>query len=92
MSERDLERQVVELARLLGWHRYHPLQSRGSEPGWPDETLVRGSRLIFAELKSEGGRLSPAQTHWLELLGAVETVEVELWRPQDFDRIVQALR
>jgi hypothetical protein len=37
---------------------FHPRYSLGSEPGWPDLTLVRrrDRRLIFAELKSREGR------------------------------------
>jgi len=49
---------------------YHPHYSLGSEPGWPDLTLVRrrDRRLIFAELKSEKGVLSARQAEVLELL------------------------
>lgn len=52
---------------------FHPRYSLGSEPGWPDLTLIRASdrRLVFAELKAEAGRLSPRQAEVLELLRTV---------------------
>lgn len=96
MTERDLQRNVVQLARDLGWGVsqaaatkvaaeaesygqpvppldglvFHPRYSMGSEPGWPDLTLIRrrDQRLIFAELKTEKGRLHPRQEAVLELL------------------------
>ncbi len=52
---------------------FHPRYSLGSEPGWPDLTLVRrrDRRLLFAELKSERGALSQRQAEVLELLGTL---------------------
>lgn len=74
---------------------YHTHDSRKSRVGFPDLTLVRGSRLIFAELKgdTEYGRRGPTlgQRQWLAALEAVPNVEVHLWRPQDFDRVVELL-
>jgi len=35
-------RQVIDLARLLGWDFiYHPQLSKWSEKGWPDLFLAR---------------------------------------------------
>jgi len=52
---------------------YHPRYSLGSEPGWPDLTLMRrrDRRLVFAELKTEKGRLSDRQLEVMALLGAI---------------------
>ena len=49
-----------------------------------------GARLIFAELKSDAGRLRPDQADWLADL-APTGAEVYVWRPADFDRIVEVL-
>jgi len=101
MTERDLQRNVIQLARDLGWGVtqsaakriateasqfgvpvppldgliFHPHYSLGSEPGWPDLTLIRrrDHRLIFAELKTEKGRLSERQEQVLELLSSIAT-------------------
>jgi len=63
---------------------FHPRYSLGSEPGFPDLTLVRrrDRRLIFAELKSEKGYLSSRQAEVLELLEEVGCT-VHVWRPSD---------
>lgn len=55
---------------------FHPQYSLGSEPGWPDLTLIRrrDRRLIFAELKSQKGQLSPRQA---EVLGLLRELELE---------------
>jgi hypothetical protein len=54
----------------------------GDGKGWPDLTLVRGDRLIFAELKSTEGKLTDDQVEWLTMLGNVGTVAI--WRPCDW--------
>jgi hypothetical protein len=72
--------------------------------GWPDLVLVRighsgwvrvgyDRRLIFAELKREGGQLTADQERVLDVLrslvrdlceeGASTQVEVHVWRPSD---------
>lgn len=92
LSERDFQRQVLDLAGILGWTAYHPMLSKWSERGWPDLAMVRPPRLVFAELKSEHGRPTPHQERWLALLGACTGVEVFLWRPSDLGRIAEVLR
>jgi len=83
---------VRDAARTGHWLDYHPLRSEGSEAGWPDLALVRPPRLILAELKSESGRLSRPQRHWLDLLGQVTgPPEVYLWRPADRPEIERLL-
>jgi hypothetical protein len=74
---------VVELAGLQGWLCYHPPDNvpvtarsgrkyvQNVQAGYPDLTLVRGVRLIFAELKAEKGRVSEAQETWLDCLRRV---------------------
>ncbi len=86
---------------------FHPHYSLGSEPGWPDLTLIRrrDRRLIFAELKAEKGVLSPRQAEVLELLQAClgstcptrphphdQCVGIYVWRPSDLDAIAEVLR
>jgi hypothetical protein len=58
--------------------------------GYPDLTLWRDDRLIFAELKRENGRLSPAQEAVLADLRKTNA-EVYVWRPSDWADIAQAL-
>ena len=97
MSEREFQDgHVVPLAVSCGWIYYHTHDSRRSPGGFPDLVLVRGGKLIFAELKSEKGRVSAAQKVWLAALKVVadlpgSPVEVWLWRPSDWHDIVRRL-
>ncbi|MCC6483322.1 MAG: hypothetical protein IT209_00620 [Armatimonadetes bacterium] len=64
LTEKQWMRQVVDLAKTLGWSTYHPYLSIYSAKGWPDLALWR-ERLILAELKTSNGRLSPSQVERL---------------------------
>jgi hypothetical protein len=91
LTEKAFQAQVVDLATAYGFRHFHPLRMRGSDPGWPDLTLVRPPRLIFAELKVGRNRLTPAQEEWIALLDGCYSVEAYIWRPEDFDEIVRVL-
>jgi VRR-NUC domain len=92
VSERDLTGYLADLARTFRWRRYHTWSSKHSPAGFPDEVLLRPPRLVFAELKSERGRLKPDQEAWLEELRQMPGVEVYVWRPADMDEIAKVLR
>ena len=88
-TEKDFQAQVVELAQDMGWLVYHPYDSRNSQKGYPDLTMVRKERVIWAELKSEYGTVTSVQQKWLN---ALPRGQVFVWRPSDWDTIVEALR
>jgi len=102
MTEREWQRQVLDLAAIYGWRVAHfrpartargwrtPVQGDGA--GFPDLVLVRGPELVFVELKAARGRPTTAQREWLDALDQVPGVRVELWRPDDFDRVHDVLR
>jgi hypothetical protein len=90
ISEKAWQAQVEQIARGAGWLIYHTHDSRRSNPGFPDLVLVKGPRLIFAELKTHTGRISPDQRRWLDALGAA-SAEVYVWRPADQDEVLAAL-
>lgn len=92
ITESELQGFVTTLARLHGWLAYHTHDSRRSEAGFPDLTMVRGNRIIFAELKSEKGRVTPAQQKWLDAISASSGAESYVWRPSDLDTIDDVLR
>lgn len=94
MTEKDLQRAVVQLAEVYGYRRsYHTYDSRRSAKGFPDLVLVGRGRVIFAELKSERGKVSPEQQGWLEDLGEIGgNVHAYLWRPSDLEQIPEALK
>ncbi len=91
LSEAEFSRLVAEIARLGGFRSYHPYSSRKSEHGFPDWTLAKPGRLIFAELKTESGKVRPEQLAWLDLLATVPGVEAYLWRPSQLDEIAETL-
>lgn len=90
-SEKDLQDKIIKLARLLGWRVYHTYDSRRSAHGFPDLVLVRRGRLIFAELKTDKGRITRDQQVWLNDLVAT-AAEPYVWRPRDWDQIVETLK
>jgi 5-methylcytosine-specific restriction endonuclease McrA len=91
ITEAEFQRQVVELARLLGWWTYHTHDSRQSNAGFPDLVLIRSDRIVFAELKSRRGKVRPEQQLVLDLLARVPGVESYLWRPADWDCLLEIL-
>jgi hypothetical protein len=79
--EYQLQSQIAQLAHLLGWETVafrpamtkHGMRTPGTgsmAKGWPDMTLVHPEkqRLIFAELKSNVGRLRPDQERVIGVL------------------------
>ena len=91
-SEKDFQQAVRDYARLTGWLDFCHWTSIRSPAGFPDLTLVRPPRVVFAELKSERGRLTAAQSETLAALSNCPGVESYLWRPSDWDAITEILR
>jgi hypothetical protein len=91
VSERRFQETVIELAEWRGWRVFHPWSSIHSAAGYPDLTLVRQGRLVFAELKSEKGKVTPEQERWMAALSGVPAVDVFVWRPSDWAEIEEVL-
>ena len=94
VTENELQRAIIEAARLLGWRLCHFRTARTlngwrtpieGHPGFPDLVLLRPPRLIFAELKGKRGRVDFEQATWLNGLNEVPGVEQYLWRPADWE-------
>jgi len=92
VTEKQLQSDIIRIARAAGWKVYHTHDSRRSEYGYPDLTMVRRGRLIFAEIKRELGKPTPEQSEWLEALSVVPRIEVFIWRPQDWTEIEGVLK
>lgn len=101
ITEEKFLEQIISLARIYGWKVAHfrPAMTKwgwrtavsGDGKGFPDCVLVKTGRMIFAELKSDTGKLSPEQVEWLRILGLKMGIEVYIWRPSDFNDIVGIL-
>lgn len=89
VTEKEWQRQVVDLLGWNGWASYHTYDSRRSNPGFPDIFAIHietGDRLA-AELKTEEGRVSPAQEWWLNLF-ELAGIDCYVWRPSDVDKVI----
>lgn len=91
VAEKDWQAQIVDYASLRGWWVYHPHDSRRSTAGWLDLTMIRPPRIVFAELKTERGRVTREQKAMIARLGLCDA-EVFLWRPSDWAEVEQVLR
>ena len=89
-DEAEFQADVIHRAKELGWRVYHTHDSRKSEAGFPDLKMVRAGVLVFAELKTDKGKLSAPQASWGEDLAATRA-EYYVWRPNDWPLIEEVL-
>lgn len=90
LTEKAWQQLVVDAARLHGWHVHHHFDSRRSEPGFPDLVLTRPPEAIFVELKTDTGKVTPAQIAYLDRLRRC-ALETHIWRPADQARAFSRL-
>lgn len=105
-SEADFQAQVIELARHYRWRCAHfrgvrvqrkdgsvyyqtPVQAQGK--GFPDLVLLKGARLLVAELKIPPNTVTPEQAEWLDAFRAVPGAMVCTWTPADWLAIERIL-
>lgn len=92
MREDALQALIVQAARTHGVMNYHTFDSRRSVAGFPDLVLLGRSGILYRELKTETGRISPDQERWLCALREAGE-DADVWRPSDWpDRIVSEIR
>lgn len=91
ITEADLQADVMKLARVAGWRRYHTRDSRRSHHGFPDLVLVRKGVLVFLELKAEDGIVTDDQQAWLLELQQVPGVVARIMRPSDWNDVERVL-
>lgn len=89
MNETQLRENIRDAAVKLGWLVYFTWNSLHSPKGFPDMVMVRDGELIFAELKSDKGKLTPDQELWKGALEIVESMNFHvayfIWRPEDWN-------
>lgn len=101
MRESTFARQIEYLLELGGWRwcHYEPaVRQSGSwatalrgDRGEPDYRAVRTGRLIFVEIKGDGGRLSSDQKAWIQELREAN-IETHVWYPDDIETAKEILR
>lgn len=95
MTEKAWQQVILDAARWLGYECYHTAFSLKSSPGFPDLVCAHAGpppRLVAIEVKSERGRVTPAQARWIALFDAVPGVTAMVARPSDWDRVEAALK
>ncbi len=60
VSEKAFRGVTIGRAAWFDWRHCHILSNADSAPGFTDFVLTRDGQLIFDELKSEEGTLTPA--------------------------------
>lgn len=86
LSESAFQRQVIDAAHLLGWLVMHSRPSRTvgrdgtvrhatalqGDAGFPDLIMTRRGVTLIVELKSNAGRIGPAQLRWINALAGTD--------------------
>ena len=94
ITEREFSWRVEELLKIYGWKFYHVVDqrhyARRTTKGFPDYTAAKEPRLVFFELKSEKGKLTPEQKKWIDLLIACGQ-EVYIWKPSQMEEVIKTL-
>jgi len=99
VTEAEFQSEVVTAARYLGWIVNHAHRVQGPsgkwftpsiDAGFPDLVLAHHRHgIIFAELKTAKGVLSPAQVTWRTYL--TPHAVYRLWKPADWHAITAEL-
>lgn len=102
VAEKVLKAQLMSAAKAYGWLGYHALPAMTASgrwltvaegnPGFPDLVLVHptSGRMVVAELKSDIGRIRPAQRRWLDAFEKAGA-EVYVWRPGEIADAIKVL-
>jgi hypothetical protein len=61
---------------------FHVLTRKGMRPGWPDLVIIGPRKVLYRELKSERGALTPDQRRVGSLLTRAGC-DWAVWRPRD---------
>lgn len=94
MTEDELLQAITEAATLYGWRWTHTRRSDKAQimghPGVPDLLLAKNGRVMFLELKTEKGRITPDQQAWID---ALMTTLTGAWvvRPSSLDFMLRVL-
>lgn len=97
-SEAAFQSWLTDMLALYGWrllhedapyrcHKCGAYQKPRKVAGLPDIIAARGNRLLFAELKSERGRVRPEQQEVIDALAPVTLASVVQNNPDGAPRV-----
>jgi hypothetical protein len=95
VKEKQLQRTVEQVLTTLGflWFHDRSLQHatvRSTNPGFPDICAVHpvSGVLVFIELKSERGRMRPAQLEWKDALERSNAIYIGPVKPSELTDLI----
>ena len=100
ITEAEWQKAVCELLDTTGWQWDHTYRGRVGQGAWRTNTTKKGMPDLFiwghgehfwAELKTDTGKLSPAQNEVLSSLATDGGCEINVWRPSDWPAVVKRL-
>lgn len=103
MREDEFAKRIEETMDWLGLLWHHETDSRKSKAGFPDYCVVGLYGVMFLEIKSSKGKVSPKQVEWINRLDAAEAVSdgtcgfhkavlAYVAYPDDWDRVLSDLK
>jgi len=101
MLEAQFKNTVIDIATRYGWFVHHDLPAMNKRGKWathiqgnagfPDLVLLNSKGvLVFAELKTDIGKVRKTQEQWLERLDLAGVI-VQVWRPNQLPVIIRFL-
>lgn len=84
MTHAELQNNIVKAAKLCGFRCQYWWKSIHSPAGFPDLFMIKGQKIILAELKVGNDKLSPSQIEWKDILTQVKTIEYYEWHEEDW--------
>jgi len=89
ISENEIKKQVKQYLTLMGWFSFHILQGLGSFLGIPDRIAIKGGRVLFLEIKKPGGKLSPGQIIFRDM---ILSHGGEYYKVDDLDSLIDIIK
>jgi len=90
-SEKHFQAEVTRFCKAVHARVYFTQRSKGSPEGWPDLIILKPPFMRIRELKTNTGGLSLPQRETIDLIKACTQFDVDVWRPRDWQRIVEEL-
>ena len=88
IKENDVKKMVKQYLTLMEWFHFHILQGLGAFIGIPDRIAIKNGRVLFLEIKKPGGKLSPGQIIFRDL---ILSHGGEYYKIDDLDRLIEII-
>lgn len=101
MREDEFAKKIEDTMDWLHLLWHHETDSRKSKAGFPDYCIVGPYGILFLEIKSSKGRVSPKQQEWIDTLAALSVEDEKMQAtfvtayvayPDDWERVLSDLK